>query len=43
MDGIEHHHVKQNKLDSERYITHAFSHMWNLKQHNNKSRREEEG
>jgi hypothetical protein len=30
MDGSRDHHVKQSKPDSERQISHAFSHMENL-------------
>jgi hypothetical protein len=32
MDGTEDHHVKQNKPDSERQVSHVFSHMWNVKE-----------
>jgi hypothetical protein len=32
MDRIEYHHIKQNKLDWERQISHALSHIQNLEQ-----------
>jgi hypothetical protein len=30
MDGTRDHQIKENKLDSERQISHIFSHMWKL-------------
>jgi hypothetical protein len=32
MDGTGDHCFKQNKVESERQISHAFSHMKNLKE-----------
>jgi ATP-dependent RNA circularization protein (DNA/RNA ligase family) len=30
MDGTENHYVKQNKPDSEKQVSHIFSHMQSL-------------
>jgi hypothetical protein len=46
MDGSEGHHIKWNKPDSERQVSHVFSQMWNLnlkkKQHESRAIKEEE-
>jgi hypothetical protein len=31
MDGTRDHHVKQNRPDSKRQVSHAFSYMWTLR------------
>jgi hypothetical protein len=36
MNGTRDNNVRQDKPDSERHVSHAFSHIWNLEQQNMK-------